>query len=215
MVAIVEDRDLPGAFPERTGGHRLALVLLLTAVMAGLVLGHVYGINGPWYWKWSWRRLPAWPLYASMLVAAAVPFGLSQWAWLRAHRRKLAVALLAVTTLSLELTALAHQPPTALRRLPAIVQNPVNTSYYTDAYILDVRVPVRDLWKWTLESLGMFQSKLEAAWGEPLRVILQHGPLARRIVRALHGDTSRAKLAHVYDELCDCLAQGRMFNGHD
>lgn len=79
----------------------------------------------------------------------------------------------------------------------------------------DIRVPVRDLWKWVLESLGMFQSKLEAAWGEPLRVILKHGPLARRIVRALHGDTSREKLDQVYGELCACLEQGRMFNGHD
>src|SRR5690606_34965765 len=33
-----------------------------------------------------------------------------------------------------------------------------------------VAVSAHDLWKWTLESLGMFSGSLEAAWGEPLRV---------------------------------------------
>lgn len=78
-----------------------------------------------------------------------------------------------------------------------------------------VNVSARELWKWTLDSLGMFNSKLEAAWGEPLRVILQQGPLARRIVRTLHGDLSPTKLSQVYGELCDCLRDGRLFNGHE
>lgn len=78
-----------------------------------------------------------------------------------------------------------------------------------------VRVSAHDVWKHTLESLGMFESKLEAAWGEPLRVILQQGPLARRILRTLGGDTSREKLAQVYGELADCLHAGRVFNGHE
>ena len=118
---------------------KLVLIILLTALMAALVLLQVPGVNGPWYWTWPYRvgehRLPAWPLYASMLLAA-VPFALAQSAYARG-RVKLAVMLLAVTTLSLELTALAHLPPTGLRRVTAIVQSAVNTSYYTDAYILD------------------------------------------------------------------------------
>jgi gamma-glutamyl:cysteine ligase YbdK (ATP-grasp superfamily) len=44
-----------------------------------------------------------------------------------------------------------------------------------------------------------------------LRTILEHGPLARRILRALDGDTSHARLASVYRELCDCLDRARMF----
>lgn len=115
---------------------KLALVILLTAGMAALVLVHAPGVNGPWYWKWSWRRLPAWPLYGSMLLAA-LPFVLAQAVYLRRHKLKMAIGLLAVSTLSLQLTAIAHQPPTGFHRLPAIVQNAVNTSYYTDAYILD------------------------------------------------------------------------------
>lgn len=78
-----------------------------------------------------------------------------------------------------------------------------------------VAVSAHDLWKWTLESLGMFSGALEAAWGEPLRVILQQGPLARRIVSRLQGDTSRQRLQQVYGELCQCLDQGKMFQGHE
>lgn len=78
-----------------------------------------------------------------------------------------------------------------------------------------VAVTAQELWRWLLESLNMFHGKLEAAWGEPLRVIAQQGPLARRIVRTLGGDTSREKLQHVYSELCDCLQDGRVFNGHE
>jgi gamma-glutamyl:cysteine ligase YbdK (ATP-grasp superfamily) len=73
------------------------------------------------------------------------------------------------------------------------------------------RVTAHDLWKYILESLGMFQSKLEAAWGEPLRVILGQGPLARRILRAVDGDYSRSRLTSVYGELCRCLAEGKVF----
>lgn len=79
----------------------------------------------------------------------------------------------------------------------------------------NVRVSAHDLWRWTLDSLGMFHSKLEAAWGEPLRTILDEGPLARRIARTLHGDTSRAKLTAVYGELRECLQDGRVFHGHE
>ena len=51
------------------------------------------------------------------------------------------------------------------------------------------------------------------SWAEPLRTILDSGPLARRITRALAGDTSPERLREVYGRLCDCLAAGRMFAG--
>jgi hypothetical protein len=75
----------------------------------------------------------------------------------------------------------------------------------------NVRVTANELWKWVLDSLGMFQSRLEAAWGEPLRVILGQGPLARRITRAVGPAPSHEKLASVYGQLCDCLQECRMF----
>jgi hypothetical protein len=76
-------------------------------------------------------------------------------------------------------------------------------------------VTTHELWRWLLDSVGLFHGKLEAAWGEPLRVIAQQGPLARRILRTLNGDLSRGKLARVYGELCDCLDGGKLFVGHE
>lgn len=44
-----------------------------------------------------------------------------------------------------------------------------------------------------------------------LLAILEHGPLARRILRALDGDLSEQSICRVYRQLCDCLDQGRLF----
>jgi hypothetical protein len=41
--------------------------------------------------------------------------------------------------------------------------------------------------------------------------MVTQGPLSRRILKALSGDTSRAKLHEVYARLCDCLQEGAMF----
>lgn len=45
----------------------------------------------------------------------------------------------------------------------------------------------------------------------PLETILSRGPLARRIMRALGEGFDRPQLEVVYRELCDCLADGRLF----
>jgi len=50
-----------------------------------------------------------------------------------------------------------------------------------------------------------------AWWQEPLHVILGRGPLARRILRSVGSEPSREKLRDVYEELCACLEEGRMF----
>ncbi|WP_237759679.1 glutamate-cysteine ligase family protein [Sulfuricella sp. T08] len=50
-----------------------------------------------------------------------------------------------------------------------------------------------------------------AHWIEPLRMVLERGPLARRILRAVGSDCSKTRLDAVYRELCDCLEAGRMF----
>lgn len=44
-----------------------------------------------------------------------------------------------------------------------------------------------------------------------LEVMLDRGPLAKRIVDRLAGDFSRPALAAVYGELCACLAENRLF----
>lgn len=65
-----------------------------------------------------------------------------------------------------------------------------------------------DLWRHLVEKTAL---ESPAHWREPLRVMLEQGPLARRILRAVGADCSKARLQAVYRELCDCLEEGRMF----
>ena len=62
-----------------------------------------------------------------------------------------------------------------------------------------------ELWRWLIEQVVPPESPERAE----LDVILRHGPLSRRIERALAGDMQRLPL--VYRRLCDCLAAGEMF----
>ncbi len=52
-----------------------------------------------------------------------------------------------------------------------------------------------------------------APWSEPLAVLLDEGPLARRILHAAGNDADHERLGWVYRELCEALHQGRMFHG--
>lgn len=70
---------------------------------------------------------------------------------------------------------------------------------------------LRDLWRHLLDTVCLPQPGFREAWGEPLAVILDRGPLARRILDALGDDPSAERLHAVYRALCDCLAHGRMF----
>ena len=65
-----------------------------------------------------------------------------------------------------------------------------------------------ELWRHLIETTSLGGS---AHWHEPLRVMLDRGPLARRILRAVGPGCSKTRLHAVYRELCDCLAEGRMF----
>ena len=68
---------------------------------------------------------------------------------------------------------------------------------------------MRALWQHLIETT--LRSLTDgAAWEGPLRIILERGVLARRILRAA-GDGARTRLQAVYRKLCDCLEQGRMF----
>ncbi|PKO61839.1 MAG: glutamate--cysteine ligase, partial [Betaproteobacteria bacterium HGW-Betaproteobacteria-17] len=65
-----------------------------------------------------------------------------------------------------------------------------------------------ELWRYLIETTSLEHS---VNWGEPLRMMLDHGPLARRILRAVGTDHSKDRLQSVYLELCDCLEAGRLF----
>jgi gamma-glutamyl:cysteine ligase YbdK (ATP-grasp superfamily) len=67
-----------------------------------------------------------------------------------------------------------------------------------------------ELWH-HLCSATVWSDDSRPAWSDPLRTILRRGPLARRILHRLGRDPRPTKLRTVYGELCDCLAEGRMF----
>jgi gamma-glutamyl:cysteine ligase YbdK (ATP-grasp superfamily) len=71
------------------------------------------------------------------------------------------------------------------------------------------RCTAGELWQHLIETLPA--GELGAAERHALDVMLRHGPLARRILRALDGDTGRPRLRAVYQDLCDCLQDGRQF----
>jgi hypothetical protein len=121
--------------PMRSGWRwKLALVLVLGLTMIVLVIRHTPSVNGPWWWTWPWRRL-SWSIYP-LMVGAAVPFFAGHWLYARGRlAARGALALVMLSTLCIQLTAMSMQP-LGLRRLPAIVQNSVNTSYYNAAEVL-------------------------------------------------------------------------------
>ena len=59
---------------------------------------------------------------------------------------------------------------------------------------------------------GHLLAEAEGAWVDTIADILVQGTLARRIERALGGDATQPRLRAVYEELCDCLDEGRAFN---
>lgn len=69
-----------------------------------------------------------------------------------------------------------------------------------------------DLWGCLIDDLCA-AGLLAHAWEAPLRFILRHGTLSRRLFARLGAEPSRAALADVWRELCECLREGRMYPG--
>ena len=67
------------------------------------------------------------------------------------------------------------------------------------------------LWRHLLGELTLPAAGDSGDWSNSLSVILDQGPLAWRITRAVGRAPGRQKLGEVYGRLCDCLAEGRMF----
>jgi gamma-glutamyl:cysteine ligase YbdK (ATP-grasp superfamily) len=78
-----------------------------------------------------------------------------------------------------------------------------------------------DLWRHLAAEAFAAGATDEAVFGGDLRVILDEGPLARRILRALGADAEvdagleipRPRLREVWGRLADCLAAGEMLRG--
>ena len=68
-----------------------------------------------------------------------------------------------------------------------------------------------EVWRQFIEDWWIREPEQRVAWGEPLSVILEHGPLATRILRATGLDCPRARQEVIYWSLCDCLDKGYPF----
>lgn len=72
------------------------------------------------------------------------------------------------------------------------------------------RCEARELWQHLFDSCAA-DPLLLAADKAVIETILDQGPLARRILRAVGKNFDHPRLLGVYRELCDCLASGRLF----
>ncbi|MBL8897758.1 MAG: glutamate--cysteine ligase [Planctomycetes bacterium] len=70
-----------------------------------------------------------------------------------------------------------------------------------------------EVWRAIAERAGLLDLAPSHAWHEPLRTILDEGPLARRLLRALDGRSDRATLQRVWQQLAECLRENRPFHG--
>lgn len=132
---MTRQTDRGNVSPAAEAGWKPAVAVGAGAFLFGvLVIAHFPGINGPYYWQWPWRRIPAvrllWPILAGM-----VPFGVAQFA----HRRdkwstSSRLMLLCLSVLLLQVAAAGIQSdPFRLTRLWQLIMSPDVTSYFTDA----------------------------------------------------------------------------------
>ncbi len=68
------------------------------------------------------------------------------------------------------------------------------------------------LWAHLIDSSAADEACREPWAQQPLRLILEEGPLARRILDAIDGDPVPARVREVYDRLAGCLADGRLLS---
>jgi glutamate---cysteine ligase / carboxylate-amine ligase len=73
------------------------------------------------------------------------------------------------------------------------------------------RCSANELWRHLIARMMEEDAGHAQHWNAPLQIMLQQGPLARRILRALGNDFSSTRLHAVYGRLCDCLQDGEMF----
>lgn len=75
------------------------------------------------------------------------------------------------------------------------------------------RCEARELWQHLIAPMMPNKAEQTQTWQGMLHAIVERGPLARRILNAVGQECSKTRLEAVYRELCDCLAEGRMFMG--
>ena len=87
----------------------------------------------------------------------------------------------------------------------------INDAEYLSLFAFDgKRATMGELWR---HLAGALRPELVAKPGLPLEVILNKGPLARRLIRAMGSSPTRKQLGETYGQLSSCLASGEMYHG--
>jgi carboxylate-amine ligase len=90
----------------------------------------------------------------------------------------------------------------------------IDNAEYLNVFDLHVKsATVKELWHHILFSLIQSGNVALEKWKPELDVIFKEGALASRIVKATGKAPSNQEIINVYKQLCDCLAQNKMFLG--
>ncbi len=113
--------------------YKFFLLVALAALFTVLSAFHVYGLNGPSYWRWPWRDLPYAPTYL-IILWAGMP--ILAGVWLAKQRTWLAMALILLGAAALQWGGAQINGPDAASRTRAVVKSVEATSYLYSAQIV-------------------------------------------------------------------------------
>ena len=102
------------------------------------------------------------------------------------------------------------------RILRACIREGERADIYDAAYLGLLGYPgsrcsAQELWRHLIDAMRADPALDTPSGREHLRLILEQGPLARRILHALNGRASRTRIEETYRRLCNCLAEGTAF----
>jgi gamma-glutamyl:cysteine ligase YbdK (ATP-grasp superfamily) len=141
------------------------------------------------------QECPQADLAIASLVIALIR-ALCQDRWVPAHQLR-----------KIEVAPLAQLFQRTLRQGDELIEAPD----YLDCFgVADARISVVDLWQ---RLYAQLKSDIPLEVRAPLEVILNSGPLAKRILAALPQNFNRDDLCVVYRRLADCLSKGEVFHG--
>ena len=120
----------------REGGLTGPKVILACGLALGVAtVLHAAGLNGPRYWRWTWRELDPRVVFP-LVIAAAAPFFAARALFRRQAAPVAAcLALMAAGVVAVSAAALSVQP-SGLARFHAVIESPGVTGYFTDAEAL-------------------------------------------------------------------------------
>lgn len=79
---------------------------------------------------------------------------------------------------------------------------------YLELFNINTGVSVKNLWKHLYE---LTKDNITEDYRNAIEIILEHGTLSTRIVKALQKDTSEKNIRIIYNQLADCLENNSLF----